>query len=1377
MKKLLLLGLAASALALSGASLQNATLEKEERDAHIIVQLSSNPENKSAQTLKKEQDIVLNYIRNNITSNIRVDTRFSSLFSGFILDVNASYVSHIRDVPGVAHIDYDELHSVTYSEDDLVSIKNAVELATTTKNISAETMEVPEENNEGEGTFIAILDTGFMINATFGSYKNVDHEAFTDLAKSVNVKETKSTINKRIKNYSNFHGKPDSKHSVYHNRKVPFFYDYGGETNVRHTVGEEDFDVYAPGQDHGNHVATIAAGNADNYKGIAPKAQLALMKVFTVYNPTPADKEEGYTTSTGAYDSAIVKALEDCYALGVDIVSMSLGSALNDFNDDSIAQQMIRKIEEKGVFVNVAGGNEGKETFANSPYEYWSTDMVETGILSSYSNNEASMTIASAQPDEQYYDTAFMVNNHTVSFKDQIESYTDSEGNEVTYKPERHFTDLLVDHPDGQFEWVKVPNLGDTSDYDEIDAEGKIAVVDRGELTFVAKITNAQNNGAIAVAIIDNDPSQTDFTFRFDLSGWTPKVPVVLILNRDKTIFDTATDFTCQLLTNTIATNPEKRTVSSFSSDGPTYDLRIKPEISAPGSNILGGVLDSPTAYDYYSGTSMATPNYSGAMAVLLSQHLGDEEWRETLNARLMSTAEPMKDKFGTNFESVRKQGAGLLNLESAFDSDVVLFTKGSTKKAKIEIGNDASLQEGELNLSFDAVNYSDSDITYSATVYVYRPALAQVSNENYADLMGVNYQATYEKLIDTHTFDGITVPAGELHTIDLTFSLDSDELEVINDEFEYGCYIEGFIVLTAENQPDLSIPYLGFYGDLEDAIPVEPFKFERDNTKIYPSDIANSVMYKWGGSSYVDYASDWVQGYYDSFDDISMTDLIYNEANLRTMAGSNQKQLISVGTNPYTGEVDSHDIYVGNNGQANTMIIQQYVMRSVATNTITLKNKATGQTILVDHMYDSLFGAEVDDYENEIAWPLYKSHVDIDYWSSAIYAHRAYTIIPMYRYNHDTGDFICNYPDGEYDMTFTYVMQGGGTYEKNYTVHLDSKAPTVKEIKDVSPEGQEGTILRVYYDEEALSYGALSYDPTTNSTFLFSEDENGFYVDVETSNFYPTADKSKATIEGIDYSFGSSTTVIHSNDENMIALSSANFTPSTNFIETITDVDEYSKTLSFAFKRYNVTKEKWENFITMSGNITVTMKLFSGFNVDDVKVLELPKGKSSTQKLISSSVSNGFITFTGAYSSTFTITCDPSISGEIRDVSIATSVWKDTFFVGEEFNADDLLVFVTDSVGQVSLADKSEVIINSSAFNSNVEGSYTISVSYKGLTANYTVKVVKTSTDPVIGDLPDVKPVSKSSGCGGNITTYSAVIAILAGLGLILTSFKKKEN
>ena len=104
-------------------------------------------------------------------------------------------------------------------------------------------------------------------------------------------------------------------------------------------------------------------------------------------------------------------------------------------------------------------------------------------------------------------------------------------------------------------------------------------------------------------------------------------------------------------------------TMSTFSSWSPTYGLNIKPEVSAPGGNILSTYPIDLGSYAILSGTSMATPYISGILALYMEAHGSNV----TLNSSILSTtAKPLPFNDGTQtypyLAPVIQQGGGLVD-------------------------------------------------------------------------------------------------------------------------------------------------------------------------------------------------------------------------------------------------------------------------------------------------------------------------------------------------------------------------------------------------------------------------------------------------------------------------------------------------------------------------------------------------------------------------------------------------------------------------------------------------------------------------------------------------------------------------------------------
>ncbi|MEZ0070002.1 subtilisin family serine protease [Streptacidiphilus sp. MAP12-20] len=107
--------------------------------------------------------------------------------------------------------------------------------------------------------------------------------------------------------------------------------------------------------------------------------------------------------------------------------------------------------------------------------------------------------------------------------------------------------------------------------------------------------------------------------------------------------------------------------LANFSSMGPRFgDYALKPDIAAPGVDILAAKAGGTAATGYYqtmSGTSMATPHVAGAAAILAQEH---PDWTgQQLKDELMSTSKPLPA------DTAYQVGAGRVDLSSSVKATV----------------------------------------------------------------------------------------------------------------------------------------------------------------------------------------------------------------------------------------------------------------------------------------------------------------------------------------------------------------------------------------------------------------------------------------------------------------------------------------------------------------------------------------------------------------------------------------------------------------------------------------------------------------------------------------------------------------------------------
>ena len=192
MRKFMTFGLVATALVLSCVPLVNQNQQKlEARDARIIVKFKADSENKTREQVLSYQNRALSYIRSTVTSNFEVKDRFTNVVNALVMEVPASQVNSLRKLSFVDAINYDNVHIYDGGEPLTLYSQDFKRSQTydENENISANTMKIPSNTNEGEGILIGILDSSFLVNHYDEETKQTyTHEAFTDLPTDVKVK-------------------------------------------------------------------------------------------------------------------------------------------------------------------------------------------------------------------------------------------------------------------------------------------------------------------------------------------------------------------------------------------------------------------------------------------------------------------------------------------------------------------------------------------------------------------------------------------------------------------------------------------------------------------------------------------------------------------------------------------------------------------------------------------------------------------------------------------------------------------------------------------------------------------------------------------------------------------------------------------------------------------------------------------------------------------------------------------------------------------------------------------------------------------------------------------------------------------------------------
>jgi len=393
---------------------------------------------------------------------------------------------------------------------------------------------------------------------------------------------------------------------------------------------------------HGTHTATTAGGDAGvaanvggiamgKVSGMAPRARIAAYKVCWT-----ADYGGGYENSCPTDSS--VAAIEQAVADGVNVISFSIGNSLGGGTFDEPTELAFLGAADAGVFVAAAAGNEGPETAQPAPVTHISPWLT---------------TVANSTHNRSYWGTVELGNGTKL---DGVSSNANTPGAMLVLARDAGKLGTLPDD-------IRVAQCYGPSDnvgmpFDPLKVKGKILVCDRGGNVLVNKVSTALAAGAVGVILVNVDGGATTLPAQpYDLStvhlsladGKTLKAYMASLpgtasasLGNVHPTFD-----------NSPAAAP---IIAGSSSRGPNVaDANVlKPDVAAPGTDILAGSIPymataeefaapysngqiKPPAWEFMTGTSMATPHVSGVAAVLKQLH---PDWSPAaIKSALMTTA------------------------------------------------------------------------------------------------------------------------------------------------------------------------------------------------------------------------------------------------------------------------------------------------------------------------------------------------------------------------------------------------------------------------------------------------------------------------------------------------------------------------------------------------------------------------------------------------------------------------------------------------------------------------------------------------------------------------------------------------------------------
>ncbi|HEM6123177.1 TPA: S8 family serine peptidase [Streptococcus suis] len=569
--------------------------------------------------------------------------------------------------------------------------------------------------------------------------------------------------------------------------KVPHGYNYvSGNDNLYD-------DTHEP---HGMHIAGTLAGNATDEEvaskkgvdGIAPNAQLLVYKIFS-------NDPKNYKAET---EDAAYAAIEDAIKHGADVISLSVGYYDSGLPGNAY-YTIAKRAAEKGIIITAAIGNAGASS-SDTSFDLHTNNAlgaVDTATTVGVAATPAVIAVGSAR------------NTHLVQREFMLN------GQSFGYYP-IGYTTLT----EGKYEFVDAGN-GHWEEVQGLDLAGKVAVIKKDKFDLKDAVRNLKFKDVAGIIVINTDQGWNKDYYRTHqllvddktLLSYSSIWGISLSGEDGRRLLEVANQSqgnTGLVLKPTIGMKKliEVPTVSGFSSWGPTVNLELKPEIVAPGEDVYATLNDN--RYGSMSGTSMASPIVAGASALLLPRirQMTPPEGMtrmDLLRIILMNTATPLIDVLDSSGHALenspRQQGAGLLQIDRAFETDVILHHRLKGGVELKEIG-----RETEFEVTLENLGNQQRSFAISAGKVL-------TSQDVPVDRIGRSGKVVKE-------IHATEIKGSSIHLSEQSIQLGPKEKRTIRLKLDAGeakdQFAEGYIYFKSltDGQSDISIPYFGFVGD-----------------------------------------------------------------------------------------------------------------------------------------------------------------------------------------------------------------------------------------------------------------------------------------------------------------------------------------------------------------------------------------------------------------------------------------------------------------------------------------------------------------------------------------------------------------------------------